>query len=114
MKNKNIKEPFEYEYNRPSSDWFEAVPVKIKPEDYCYFKLERRFGPSWWLIGMNPVEKPKYHWEDKEIGEISPHDLLRFIKWAEDNRGSCIVETKAISGDFNILEEIKNLMKNSK
>lgn len=105
------KDSFKYQYNRPCSDWFETVDVEIKLNDYYYFKIERRFGPSWWIVGMNPVEKPEYHWEEKSLGEINERDLLRFIKWAEsDNYRSKIIEIKAICGDFNILEEIKRLI----
>lgn len=107
---KNNKEVFRYEYSRPSSDWVDYESVEIKPDDYYYFKLERRFGPSWWLIGINPVEKPNYHWEEKQIGEIYGHDLFRFIQWAKSDRGSRIIEIKAISGEFNILDELSELL----
>ncbi|HEX3018523.1 MAG TPA: hypothetical protein VHP31_11825 [Caproicibacter sp.] len=107
---KKAKEPFEYEYTQPSLDWYETVQVKIKPDDYYYFRLERRFGPSWWLIGEKPKNEPDYHWEEKEIGEIGERDLLRFIEWAKDEWGSKIIEVHAISGSFDILEEIKELV----
>ena len=42
------KEPFKFEYMMPSLDWFDIIKVEIKPDDYCYFKLERRYGPTWW------------------------------------------------------------------
>jgi len=113
MKNKN-KEPFVYQYTRPSLDWFEYVPVEIKHDDYYYFRLERRYGPTWWIIGMNPVDEPNYHWEEKQIGEIRGHDLLRFIQWAKSDTGSSIIEIKAISGSFDILNEIGKLLEDIK
>lgn len=107
----NNKEPFSFQYTVPSLDWFETISVTIKPDDYYYFSIERRFGPSWWIIGSNPINEPTYHWEEKEIGRIDDRDLLRFIAWAKNDSGSKITEVKAICGSFNILEEISELLK---
>ncbi|MEK5439375.1 MULTISPECIES: hypothetical protein [Paenibacillus] len=104
------KVSFSYEYARPCMDWYEWIRKEIKPDDYYYFRIERRFGPSWWLIGMKPVKKPSYHWKDEDISEIKEPDLKRFIEWAKTERGSRIIEVKAISSDFNIIEEIANLI----
>ncbi len=104
------KEPFLFSYNRPFSDWFETVNVEINHDDYYYFKIERRFGPSWWLIGANPKQEPNYHWEYKQIGELSDRQLKRFIEWAMNERGSKIIEYKAISSDFDILKEMIKVM----
>ena len=101
---------FKFEYTKPALDWFDIIEVEIKPDEYCYYRIERRFGPSWWLIGMNPVNEPEYHWKEKQIGSISEKDLARFIKWAETDIGSNIIEIKAISGSFNILKEIEKLL----
>ena len=112
MGDKKIKEPFKFSYNVPSLDWYETKNVTINPEDYYYFTLERRFGPSWWLVGKNLKEKPNYHWETEQIGELErPSDLIKFIKWAETEKGSKITEVRAISGDFNIIKEILKLGK---
>lgn len=106
------KEPFKYTYTRPSLDWYENVDVEIKWDDHYYFKLSRRFGPSWWLIGTSPVEEPRYHWEETSIGEISITDLRRFIEWAKDEHGgSRITGVNAICGSFDILKEITELLK---
>lgn len=109
MKDKLEKHPFRFSYNRPVSDWFEEVKVELKHEDYYYFKLERRFGPSWWLIGTNPKENPKYHWEDKEIGQISDDALRRFIEWAKTGNGSKIIQFKCSGSHFDIIEEVTKL-----
>lgn len=108
MENK-LKEPFRFEYTIPTLDWFDIKQVKIEPNDYCYFRIERRYGPSWWLIGTNPKDEPDYHWEDTQIGEINERTLQKFIEWSKTERGSKIIEIKAISGSFDILEEIKKL-----
>lgn len=89
------------------------IPVEIKPDDYEYFKLIRRYGPSWWLIGCKTVG------EEKELGILSEgtsrsEDLTtvkEFIKWAKTEHGSRIVEISAISTSFDILEEIKKLVR---
>ncbi|MEO2202186.1 hypothetical protein ABGV42_00325 [Paenibacillus pabuli] len=103
------KEPFVYSYNKPCLDWYQTVNVTINDGDYLYFRIERRYGPSWWLIGMSPEEKPKFRWADTDLGEIHEGDLLRFIEWAKIGNGSQIIEFKSISGDFDILGELLRL-----
>ena len=110
--NKIQKESFKYSYTRPCLDWFDWVHVEIKPEDYLYFKNQRRFGPSWYLFGSNPKDEPKYHWETKEIGRVDDGDLIRFIEWAKNDQGSSITEITSIAGSFDIINEITNLLRN--
>lgn len=106
------KEPFEFEYTVPCLDWYKIKKVVLQSSDYYYFRLERRYGPTWWLIGMNTVDEPAYHWEETQIGEIYERDLKRFIEWAKQDYGSKLINIKAISGSFDILEEIKKLINN--
>ena len=106
-----IKKPFEFKSIVPCYDWYDEIHHKINQDDYIYFKLERRFGPSWWLYGMKTVEEPDYHWEETEIGEIYNCDLYRFIEWAKMKEGSRIIDVHMISGDFdifNIVGELSN------
>lgn len=107
------KEPFVFTYTKPLLDWYETIKVEIKPEDYYYFHLERRFGPTWWLVGCNPVDKPNYHWEYKDLGEIgseiSNYDVKRFIEWAKCDNGSRITRINVISGSFDIFKEIEKI-----
>lgn len=108
-----MKESFKFEYMKPALDWYEIIKVEIKPDDYYYFKLQRRYGPTWWLIGKNPPAKgaKDYKWTEKEIGEICVCDLVRFIEWAKlEYGGSKIVEISAISGSFDILREVRKLL----
>lgn len=108
------KESFKFEYTMPSLDWYDIIRVEIKPKDYCYFKLQRRYGPSWWLIGMNPPKDnaKEYKWTEKEIGRISSRDIARFIEWAKNEHGgNNLIQISAISGSFNILQEIEKLLK---
>lgn len=113
------KAAFRFEYTRPTYDWYETVKVEIKPSDYHYFRIERRYGPSWWLIGMNPPAKDTndYRWKETQIGEIRKNDLIRFIEWAKtDNcikNGSRIAEVKAISCEFDILSDIAELLRSA-
>ena len=107
------KEPFKFEYTVPSLDWFDIVKVELQPDDYYYFKLERRYGPSWWLIGKNPpaAGATDYRWTEKSLGQISDGDLVRFVEWAKcDFGGSRIIEIAAISGSFDILRETERLL----
>ena len=109
------KEPFVFEYTRPLLDCYETIKVENKPEDYYYFHLERRFGPTWWLVGCNPVDKPSYHWEHKELGEIgseiSNYYVKRFVEWAKTDNGSRITQINVISGSFDIFKEIEKIFK---
>lgn len=106
------KEPFKFEYTQPSLDWFEVIKVEIKPDDYTYFKLSRRYSPEWWLVGTNPPpsNSTDYHWTEKTIGRISERDIARFVEWAKDDYGSKLVEISAISGSFDILRDIEKLL----
>lgn len=105
---------FRFDYNRPSLDWYDIVKVVIKPADYCYFRIELRYGHTWWLIGKNPPAKlgKDYKWEETQIGQIYDHDLARFIEWAKgDLYGNKITEIRAISGELDIWEEIAKLQR---
>lgn len=104
--------PFKFEYTEPCLDWYTVKKVEIQPYDYYYFKLERRYSRSWWIVGMYPIHDPDYQWKEVTLGEIDKADLKKFIKWAEDikNKGSCLIEIKAISADFNIIKEIKKVL----
>ena len=100
---------FKFSYTQPSLDWFKTINVEIKPNDYQYFCLQRRYGQDWWLIGENQSPK-NYKWEEKEIGRISTYDIARFIKWAKvDGGGSKIIEISVINGTFDIFDEIEEL-----
>lgn len=111
----NDKECFEFSYTQPSLDWYETIKVKIEPTDYYYFKLEKRYDDSWWLIGCKSIEKYPY-WEYKELGELDFDGNIsttkKFIEWAkyENGEGSKIIEIRSISGNFDLLKEIKKLI----
>ena len=109
---KKQKEPFTFSYTVPSLDWYDTKTVTIAPHDYCYFRLERRFGPSWWLVGSNPTDDDTGHyWTETQLGELRGRDLYRFIEWARSPWGSKIIEVKALSGDFNIIDDICDLVR---
>ncbi len=116
MENKKTQnEPFRFEYTKPSLDWYEIVKVEIQPKEYAWFKLELRFGNTWWLVGMNPPKsdyKPSYLWDETDLGRIGNRDIIRFIKWAECSfHGNRIVEIKAISNSLNVVNEFAKLIK---
>lgn len=103
-------EPFTFSYTVPSLDWFDTKTVTIGPQDYYYFRLERRFGPSWWLVGSNPTDDDSGHyWTETQLGELRNADVIRFIKWAKTDIGSLIIEVKALCGSFDIISEIAAL-----
>lgn len=112
---KTQSEPFRFEYTKPLLDWYETVNVEIHPKEYAWFKLELRFGNTWWLVGMNPPKsdyKPSYPRDETVLGEIGNRDIIRFIKWAECGfRGNRLIEIKAISNSLNIVNEFAKLVK---
>lgn len=99
---------FTYTYTRPSLDWFESVNVTIKNDDYMYFELQRRYGPSWWLIGLKQIDNP-YGFERIEIGQIPEAIVSKFIDWTKTGNGNRITTITAISGSFDIFKEISNI-----
>lgn len=104
------KESFRFTYTVPSLDWYATIAVKIDPDEYTYFRLERRFGPSWWLIAMKYTDDDSgNYWTEKQVGELRGSDLYRFIEWAKSPWGSKIIEVKAISGEFNIIDDIADI-----
>lgn len=107
------KEPFKFEYTMPTYDWYDIIKVEIKPEDYTYFKLSRRYGPTWWLVGTKPpaAGSEDYHWTETTIGRMSDSDIVRFVEWAKDEYGkSRLIGISAISGSFDILRDIEKLL----
>lgn len=106
-----MKEAFKFDEFKPCLDWYTTEHHIINWGDYNYFKLDRRFGPSWWLYGMKLIENP-YHWEEKEIGEIRESDLRRFIEWAKTEHGSKIININMICGSFDIFNEVGKLIDN--
>ena len=101
---------FEFKEFKPCLDWYETINHVINYNDYEYFKLDRRYGPSWWLYGKKLIEEPTYHWVEIEIGQISESDLPRFINWAKTEYGSRIIDIHMLSGSFDIFEEIVKLI----
>ena len=107
------KEPFEFSYTVPVLDWYDIVKVKINPEDYYYFHLERRYGPSWHLIGCNPIDEYPY-WKSKDLGclgyEGRDGDVKRFIEWAKTKNGSRITQISTLCGSMDIFKAIQKLL----
>ena len=107
------KEPFRFEYSMPSLDWYEMVSVEIDPNEYQLYKLERRYGEAWWLIGLREPQKSMQHheWEEKTLGRMSNRDIARFVEWAKlDHSGSRLIEIQSISSSMDVLSDIKKLL----
>lgn len=106
----NHKEPFVFEYTVPCMDWYYTENVVIHEGDFTYFRIERRYGPSWWVIGLKYDQK-NLAWSEKQLGEMNDAQLKKFIKWAKNETGSNIIDVKAISGNCNIIEDILKLLR---
>lgn len=108
MSDKVIKEPFNFSYTIPVLDWYDEIEVTVNENDYDWFRLERRYGDknSWYLIGCKQQDQFPYH-KDKDLGQIWLRDIKRFIEWAKTKSGgSRILEIRAISSTFDLLETI--------
>lgn len=116
MNNTQSKSDFYFEYTVPSLDWYDTVRVTIKPQEYNYFAIERRYGGTWWLKGIKITISP-YQKEEKELGQLTPYYLVRFIKWCENKDevtgrvGSNLLSINMLDNEFNIIEEMKKLIK---
>ena len=107
------KEPFRFSYNTISLDWYDTINVEVKWEDYLYFKIQRRFGPSYWLLGYKDDDGRIKH-KEIEIGELSSRDLGRFVKWSEyitpfHQVGSKLIGINVISPSMNLFNAIKEI-----
>ena len=76
------KEPFVFEYNTPSLDWYTTVHVEIKCDEYLYFKIQYRFGGTYWLMGYKEKDG-RFEREEVTIGQLNRYDLGKFVKWCE-------------------------------
>ncbi len=77
----NEIEPFTFSYTRPCLDWYETQKVEIRWNDFDEFRLELRFGPSVWLVGI-VLYSDRNEIEEYQIGEFEhKEDLERFIEW---------------------------------
>ena len=109
-----VKEPFEFSYTIPCLDWYETINVSILYNQYNYLTLERRYGPSWWLLG-DRFNKQLDQWERIDIGEISSYDIRRLVEWARftTRNGSTIsilAGVRAIDGVLNPIDAFLEIM----
>ena len=109
-----VKEPFEFSYTKPCLDWYITENVSIAYNQYNSLTLERRYGPSWWLVG-HKFNKHLDRWERIDIGEISSYDIRRLVEWAKftTKNGRTInilTEVRAIDGVLNLIDEFLEIM----
>ena len=96
------KEPFKFEYTEPTSDWYITKKVEIQFDEYNYFELQWRVGKDCWLIGYK-YDKNLRKCVSKELGRISPCDIIEFIKWCKiDEYGGSSLICKISSIDTSI------------
>ena len=108
------KEPFRFYYTVPSLDWYSTEEVEIKWEEYLYFKIQYRFGKTYWLLGYRE-KGGRIEREEVEIGELSKRFLGKFVKWCEFNDGyrtcSKLIGISVISTGMNIFSVIGEIQK---
>lgn len=108
------KEPFVFEYTTPSLDWYTTIHKEIKWEDYLYFKIQYRFGPSCWLMGYKEKDG-RIEREEVEIGRLSKGVLKKFIEWCRYNNsghtGSKLIGVSVISTGMNLQDFVLEIFK---
>lgn len=111
------KEPFVFEYTMPSLDWYVTIHKEIEWEDYLYFKIQYRFGPSYWLMGYKEKDG-RIEREEVEIGRLDRGFLGKFVKWCEFNDGyrtcSKLIGISVISTGMNVLDVFGEIQKAAK
>lgn len=75
---------FKYEVNKPCLDYYCIETVEIKPNQFDILIIERRYGPSWWLMGYK-YDWEKEKWNETQIEEIYNKDIARLIGWCKNN-----------------------------
>lgn len=110
----SVKAPFKFSYTQPSLDWFETINVEIKPDDYYYFKLQRRYGPDRWLIGQNPPPENSTRHDWIEDYRRDREDLRAYkatgLTPEQCENAKAIIES-AFSDDTSKAERIRELLK---
>lgn len=101
------KETFTLVCNDWCIDWPTTKDVEINDNEYIGYVIERRFGPSWWISGVNPIEEQKRKGRLTEFGEVNERNLIQFIKWAEDR----IIEFHCITIKMNFLDDLQKILK---
>lgn len=108
------KEPFSFCYNVPSLDWYETKNVEIEWDEYLYFKIQYRFGQTYWLMGYKKKDG-RIERKEVEIGEITRGFLGKFVKWCEYDDGyrtcSKLIGVSVISTGMNILAVVSEIQK---
>ena len=108
------KAPFCFSYTSPSLDWYIVKDVEIEWNDYLYFKIQYRFGKSYWLMGYKEKDG-RIEREEVEIGELTRGFLGKFVKWCEYDDGyrtcSKLIGISVISTGMNILGVVSEIQK---
>lgn len=113
------KEPFEYEYTMPTSDWYTTHHVTINWNDYNNFELQRRYGSNFelWLIGYKTVDDGRHiRVEKTELGYLTPYYIKAFLDWCEfdfwgNKKANIITRISVISADINLFKVIDAIIK---
>ena len=103
------KEPFVFEYTMPTLDWYTTIRKEVKWDEYLYFKIEYRFGSSYWLIGYKDIDG-RFARKEEEIGELREKYLGKFIQWCKYPHGNKLIGISVISTGMNILDMMKKMI----
>ena len=108
------KDPFVFEYTMPSLDWYTTIHKEIEWEDYLYFKIQYRFGPSIWLLGYK-AKNGRFEHEEVELGRLSKSDLKKFVEWCGyesfGSAGSKLIGASVISTGMNFPKVVSGMFK---
>lgn len=87
---------------------------EIEWEDYLYFKIQYRFGPSIWLLGYKEKDG-RFEHEEVELGRLSKSDLKKFIEWCGyesfGSASSKLIGASVISTGMNFPKVVSEMFK---
>lgn len=98
------KENFTLVCNDWCIDWPTTNDVVINDNDYLGYEIQKRFGPTWWVIGIK--KNVKYDLRQEQFGEVSKSELLRFMRWA----GTRIVSFNCIASNMGLITDLKEIL----
>lgn len=87
-------------------DWPVNKYVEINDDNFIGYEIQYRFGPSWWISGINPIEQQKSKGRLTEFGQVNVQELLKFIFWAKNK----IVSFDCITSKMNFVDVLKEIL----
>lgn len=99
---------FKYKIAKPFLDYYSIETIEIKPNQFDVLIIERRYGPSWWLLGYK-YNKEQEKWDETQIEEIYVDDIAKLIKWC--NEYKIRFTARPLTSDLDIIKPCYEIYK---